>query len=120
MQTDAILLANNSQHCWMLQETSVCTTCCMLLHVGCVLLGVVAKRLELVKLLSQPPNFVGRAVQTDTTYVALRFDDHGTKEMLGSQHFFCSVIVKTYATYVVSVCTALPTANVGATHAHYA
>ena len=30
------------------------------------------------------PNIVGRAVQTDTTYVALRFGDHGTKEMLGS------------------------------------
>ena len=29
MQTDATLLANNSQHCWMLHVKSVCTPCCM-------------------------------------------------------------------------------------------
>ena len=33
VQTDAILLANNSQHCWMLHVASVCTPCCMLLDV---------------------------------------------------------------------------------------
>ena len=33
-QTDATLLANNSQHCWMLHVESVCTPCCMLLD-GC-------------------------------------------------------------------------------------
>ena len=33
MQTDATLLANNSQHCWMLYVASVCTPCCMLLDV---------------------------------------------------------------------------------------
>ena len=33
MQTDALLLANNSQHCWMLHVVSVCTPCCMLLDV---------------------------------------------------------------------------------------
>ena len=33
MQTDAILLANNSQHCWMLHVASVCTPCCILLNV---------------------------------------------------------------------------------------
>ena len=32
-QTDAILLANNSQHFWMLHVASVCTPCCMLLGV---------------------------------------------------------------------------------------
>ena len=31
MQTDATLLTNNSQHCWMLHVASVCTPCCMLL-----------------------------------------------------------------------------------------
>ena len=31
MQTDATLLANNSQHCGMLHVASVCTPCCMLL-----------------------------------------------------------------------------------------
>ena len=33
MQTDATLLTNNSQHCWMLHVVSVCTPCCMLLDV---------------------------------------------------------------------------------------
>ena len=33
VQTDATLLANNSQHCWMLHVESVCTPCCMLLSV---------------------------------------------------------------------------------------
>ena len=32
MQTDATLLANNSQHCWMLHVASICTSCCMLLR----------------------------------------------------------------------------------------
>ena len=31
-QTDAALLANNSQHCWMLHVASVCTPCRMLLR----------------------------------------------------------------------------------------
>ena len=33
VQTDATLLANNSQHCWVLHVASVCTPCCMLLDV---------------------------------------------------------------------------------------
>ena len=33
MQTHATLLANNSQHCWMLHVASVCTPCFMLLDV---------------------------------------------------------------------------------------
>ena len=33
VQTDATLLANNSQRCWMLHVASVCTPCCMLLDV---------------------------------------------------------------------------------------
>ena len=31
VQTDATLLNNNSQHCWMLHDPSLCTPCCMLL-----------------------------------------------------------------------------------------
>ena len=46
MQTDATLLANNSQHCWMLHVASVSTPCCMLLD-------VVAQSLKPVKLFSQ-------------------------------------------------------------------
>ena len=34
VQTDATLLANNSQHCWMLHIASVCTPCFMLLDVA--------------------------------------------------------------------------------------
>jgi len=45
VQTDATLLANNSQHCWMLRVTSICTPCC-------VLLGVVVQSLKLVKFLA--------------------------------------------------------------------
>ena len=33
VQTDATLLANNSQHCWMLHVAYVCTPCCMMLDV---------------------------------------------------------------------------------------
>ena len=33
VQTDATLLADNSQYWWMLHVTSVCTPCCMLLDV---------------------------------------------------------------------------------------
>ena len=52
MQTDETLLANNSQHCWMLHVASVCTPCCMLLD-------VVAQSLKPVKLFSQQlPTFV--------------------------------------------------------------
>ena len=45
VQMDATLLANNSQHCWMLRVASVCTPCC-------VLLGVVVQSLKLVKFLA--------------------------------------------------------------------
>ena len=34
VQTDATLLANNSQHCWMSHVASVCRPCCMLLDVA--------------------------------------------------------------------------------------
>ena len=44
-QTDVTLLANNSQHCWMLHVASVCTPCCMLLN-------VVGQSLKPVKLLA--------------------------------------------------------------------
>ena len=48
MQTDATLLANNSQHCWMLHVAPVCTPCFMFLRV----LWTVEERLKLVKLLA--------------------------------------------------------------------
>ena len=33
LQTDVILLANNSQHCWIVQVASVCIPCCLLSRV---------------------------------------------------------------------------------------
>ena len=45
-RTQLILVANNSQHCWMLLVASVCTPCC------CVLMGDDAPSLKLVKLLA--------------------------------------------------------------------
>ena len=52
MQTDATLLANNSQQCWKLHVASVCTPCYMLLR-------VVAQSLKPVKLFSQQlPTFL--------------------------------------------------------------
>ena len=49
---DVTLLANNSQHYWMLHAASVCTPCCMLL-------GVVEQNLKPVKLLTQQlPTFL--------------------------------------------------------------
>ena len=47
MQTNATLLANTSQHCWMLHVVSVCTSFCMLLGVVgscCVRLYVATSR----------------------------------------------------------------------------
>ena len=109
MQTDATLLATNSQPCWMLHVASVCTPCC-------VLLGVVAQSLKPVKLLAtckrtqQLPTMLrpfargfklranGRnnsqhcwellftcwkSCANGSNIVALRFGDHGTKEMWG-------------------------------------
>ena len=48
VQTEATVLANDFQHCWLLYVASVCTpvACC------CVLLGVVAQSLKPVKLLA--------------------------------------------------------------------
>ena len=55
MQTDATLLANNSQHCWMLHVASVCTPCCMLLDV----VACCCAKFEPVKLFSQQlPTFL--------------------------------------------------------------
>ena len=56
MQTDATLLANNSQQFWMLHVMAVCTPCCMFL-------GVAAQSLKPVKPLNQqrtaPPTLLG-------------------------------------------------------------
>ena len=71
MQTDATLLANNSQHCWMLHVAPICTPYCMLLRV----VGSRVQSLKPVKLLAtckwtqQPPTMLGEPV-TFTAIVA--------------------------------------------------
>ena len=45
VQTEATVLANNFQHCWLLYVASLCTPCCMLF-------GVAAQSLKPVKLLA--------------------------------------------------------------------
>ena len=55
VQTDATLLANNPQHCWMLHVASVCTRCRMLLDV----VACCCAKFETVKLFSQQlPTFL--------------------------------------------------------------
>ena len=71
VQTDATLLANNSQHCWMLHVAPVCSPCCMSLRV----VGSRVQSLKPVKLLAtckwtqQPPTMLGEPV-TLTALVA--------------------------------------------------
>ena len=116
MQTDATLLANNSQHCWMLHVASVCTPCCMLLD-------VVAQSLKPVKLFSQQlPTFLlfrdRRSVAQQCWY---RF--HSSFNIVRATNAHYAWLTKTYGLYpshdalqvptllgvVASVCTPLPT-----------
>ena len=116
MQTDATLLANHSQHCCMLHVTSVCTPCCMLLH-------VVVPSLKLVKLFSQQlPTFLlfcDRRSVAQQCWIRL----HSSSNIVGATHAHYAWITKTYGLYsshdalqvsnllgvVASVCTPLPT-----------
>ena len=116
MQTDGTLLANNSQHCWMLHVASVCTPCCMLL-------GVVAQSLKPVKLFSQQlPTFLlfrDRRSEAQQCWIRL----HSSSNIVWAAHAHCAWFTKTYGWYpshdtlqfptllgvVASVCTPLPT-----------
>ena len=79
MQTDATLLANNSQHCCMLHVASVCTPCCMLLD-------VVAQSLKPVKLFSQQlPTFLlfrDRRSVAQQCWIRL----HSSSNIVGATH----------------------------------
>ena len=115
-QTDATLLANNSQHCWMLHVVSVCTPCCMLLD-------FVAQSLKPVKRFSQQlPTFLlfcDRRSVVQQCWIRL----HGSSNIVGDTHAHYAWITKTYGLYsshyalqvhyllgvVASVCTPLPT-----------
>ena len=116
MQTDATLLANNSQNCWMLHVASVCTPCCMLLD-------VVAQSLKPVKLFSQQlPTFLlfhDRWSVTQQCWIRL----HSSSNIVGATHAHYTWFTKTYGLYpsydalqvptllgvVSAVCTPLPT-----------
>ena len=115
MQTDATLLANNSQHCSMLHVASVCTPCCMLLR-------VVAQSLKPVKLFSQQlPTFLlfrDRRSVTQQCWIRL----HSSSNIVGASHAHYAWFTKTYRLYpfhdalqvptllgvVASVCRPLP------------
>ena len=136
VQTDATLLANNSQHCWMLHVAFVCTPCCMLLDV----VACCCAKFETGQTF-QPttPNisFVPWSPRRSATMLdpfaqlfqhcwgharSLRMDykdlwvvffprcTAGPKLVYpNSQHFFCSVIAEAWRNNVASVCTPLPT-----------
>ena len=114
MQTDAILLANNSQHCWMFHVASVCTPCCMLLDV--------AQSLKPVKLFSQQlPTFLlfrDRRSVAQQCWIRL----HSSSNIVGATRSHYRLFTKSYGLYrsqdalqlptslgvVASVCTAPP------------
>ena len=116
MQTDATLLAKNSQHCWMLHVASVCTPCCMLLD-------VVARSLKLVKRFSQqlPTVLLFRDRRREAQQCWIRL--HSSSNIVGAAHAHYAWFTKTYGLYpshdalqvpkllgvVASVCTPLPT-----------
>ena len=116
VQTDATLLANNSQHCWMLHVASVCTPCYMLLD-------VVAQSLKPVKLFSQQlPTFL---LFLDHRSVAQQcwIHLHSSSNIVRATHAHYAWFTKTYGLHPshdalqvptllgidASVCTPLPT-----------
>ena len=121
MQTDATLLANNSQHCWMLHVASVCTRYCMLLDV----VACFAQSLKPVKLFSQQlTTFLlirDRRSVVQQCWIRL----HSSSNIVGATHTHYAWITKTYGLYsshdalqvpnllgvVASVCTPLQTST---------
>ena len=115
VQTDATLLASNSQHCWMLHVASVCTPCCMLLD-------VVAQSLKPVKLFRQQlPTFFlfcDRRSVAQQCWIRL----HNSSNIVGATHAHYAWFIETYGLYpsydalqvptllevVASLCTPLP------------
>ena len=96
VQTDATLLTNNSQHCWMLHFASVCThpaACCWML------LRVVGQSLKPVKLFSQRlPTFLlfrDRRSVAQECWIRL----HSSSNIAGAAHAHCARFTKTYGLY---------------------
>ena len=90
MQTDATLLANNSQHYWMLHVASVCTACCMLL------LRVVALSLNPINFFCQQlPKFLlfhDRRSVAQQCWIRL----HSSSNIVGATHAHYAWFTKTY------------------------
>ena len=119
MQTDATLLTNNSQHCWMLHVPSVYTHFCVLLDV----VACCCESLKPVKLFSQQfPTFLlfrDRRSVAQQCWIRL----HSSSNIAGAVHVNYAWFRKTYGLYpshdvlqvptllgiVASVCTPLPT-----------
>ena len=116
VQTDATLLTNNSQHCWMLHVASAVACCWMLLL-------VVAQSLKPVELFSQQLTtfllFRDRRNVAQQSWIRL----HRSSNIVGATHPHYAWFTKTYWLYpshdalqvptllgvVASVCTPLPT-----------
>ena len=95
MQTDATLLASNSQHCWMLHVASVCTPCCMLLDV----VACCCAKFETGQTF-QPatPNiflFRDRRSVAQQCWICL----HGSSNIVGATHANFAWCTKTYGLY---------------------
>ena len=120
VQTDATLLANSSQHCWMLHVASVCTPSYMLLDVvACCW----AKFDTGQTFLPTTPNipFVPWSPKRLAQQCWIRL--HNFSNIVGATHAHYAWITKTYGLYsshdalqvpnllgvVASVCTPLPT-----------
>ena len=92
VQTDATLLANNSQHCWMLHVASVCTPYCMLLD-------VVVQSLKPVRLFSQQlPTFLlfhDRRSAAQQCWIRL----HSSSNIVGATCAHYAWFTKTYGLY---------------------
>ena len=116
MQTDATLLANNSQQFWMLHVMAVCTPCYMLL-------GVAAQCLKPVKPLNQQlPTFLlcrDRRSVAQQRWIRL----HSSSNIARATHAYYALSAKSYGLYpfqdamqvpallgvVAPVCKPLPT-----------
>ena len=121
MQTDATLLTNHSQHCWMLHVASICTPCC-------TLLCVVAQSLKPVKLFSQQLLTLlfllrDRRSVAQQCWIRLR----SSSNIVGATHAHYAWFTKSYGLYpshyalqvtpllgaVAAVCAPVPTRTQG-------
>ena len=119
VRTDATLLANNSQHCWMLHVASVCTPCYMLLDV----VACCCAKFETGQTF-QPTTptfllFLDRRSVAQQCWIRL----HSSSNIVEAAHAHYAWFTKTYGLYpshdtmqvpkllgvVASVCTPLPT-----------